>query len=111
MFCPQCKAEYRVGFVRCSTCDVELVDQLPVAGPPIKLGFEGPDSDLVVVRKYVNRFDADLAKTALEGFGIDSMIRSDIDEIEYSLALIVRSQDLKNAEEILVMADTNREHT
>ena len=41
MFCPQCKAEYRVGFVRCSTCDVELVDQLlPVADPPIKLGFE-----------------------------------------------------------------------
>ena len=52
MFRPQCKAEYRVGFVRCSTCDVELVDQLlPVADPPIKLGFEGPDSGLVVVRR------------------------------------------------------------
>src|SRR5712691_3163834 len=25
MFCPQCKAEYRVGFIRCSDCDVELV--------------------------------------------------------------------------------------
>ncbi len=30
MFCPQCKAEYRVGFVRCSDCSVELVDHLLV---------------------------------------------------------------------------------
>jgi predicted amidophosphoribosyltransferase len=26
MFCPQCKAEYRAGFTRCSDCDIELVD-------------------------------------------------------------------------------------
>jgi hypothetical protein len=25
MYCPQCKAEYRQGFTRCSDCDVELV--------------------------------------------------------------------------------------
>ena len=29
MFCPQCKAEYRQGFTRCSDCDVELVYALP----------------------------------------------------------------------------------
>ena len=29
MFCPQCKAEYRPGFIRCSDCDIELVDHLP----------------------------------------------------------------------------------
>jgi hypothetical protein len=28
MFCPQCKAEYRSGFARCSDCDVDLVDHL-----------------------------------------------------------------------------------
>jgi len=28
MFCPQCKAEYRRGFIRCSDCDIELVDHL-----------------------------------------------------------------------------------
>jgi hypothetical protein len=109
MFCPQCKAEYRVGFVRCSACDVELVDQLLPADPPPQLGFDGPDSGLVVVRRYVNRFDADLAKTALEGLGIDSMIRSDISEIEYSLALIVRSGDVKDADEILGVDDNNGE--
>lgn len=29
MFCPQCKAEYRPGFDRCSDCEVDLVEQLP----------------------------------------------------------------------------------
>ena len=29
MFCPKCKSEYRVGFVRCADCDVDLVDELP----------------------------------------------------------------------------------
>ena len=29
MFCPQCKAEYRPGFTRCSDCDVELLSALP----------------------------------------------------------------------------------
>jgi hypothetical protein len=29
MFCPQCKAEYRRGFTRCSDCDVDLVEVFP----------------------------------------------------------------------------------
>jgi hypothetical protein len=29
MFCPICKAEYRLGFIRCSDCDVDLVEKLP----------------------------------------------------------------------------------
>lgn len=29
MFCPQCKAEYRDGFSRCSDCDIALVGELP----------------------------------------------------------------------------------
>jgi hypothetical protein len=29
MFCPQCEAEYRPGFTRCSDCDVDLVEELP----------------------------------------------------------------------------------
>jgi hypothetical protein len=28
MFCPQCRAEYRPGFKRCSDCDVALVERL-----------------------------------------------------------------------------------
>lgn len=29
MFCPQCRAEYRKGFTKCSDCDVDLVHELP----------------------------------------------------------------------------------
>jgi hypothetical protein len=32
MFCPQCKAEYRPGFTRCSDCSVDLVERLPEPG-------------------------------------------------------------------------------
>jgi hypothetical protein len=28
MFCPECRAEYRAGFTRCSDCDVDLVQEL-----------------------------------------------------------------------------------
>jgi hypothetical protein len=28
MFCPQCRAEYRPGFTRCSDCDLDLVEEL-----------------------------------------------------------------------------------
>lgn len=29
MICPRCKAEYRIGFTRCTDCDVDLVYELP----------------------------------------------------------------------------------
>src|SRR5438876_9252916 len=60
MFCPQCKAEYRVGFVRCSDCHVELVDHLPVEeparAPKARRMFDvdpfAPEPELVVIRTY-----------------------------------------------------------
>jgi hypothetical protein len=33
MFCPECQAEYRQGFTRCSDCDVDLVYTLPQESP------------------------------------------------------------------------------
>lgn len=40
-YCPNCKAEYREGFTKCSDCDTELVDALPQEGNPIsnKVGY------------------------------------------------------------------------
>ncbi len=29
MFCPQCKSEYREGFLKCADCGVDLVGALP----------------------------------------------------------------------------------
>lgn len=34
LYCPQCGAEYRQGFTRCTDCDVDLVPALPKAEEP-----------------------------------------------------------------------------
>lgn len=31
MICPQCRSEYRTGFVRCASCDVDLVSEVSLA--------------------------------------------------------------------------------
>jgi hypothetical protein len=50
MFCPVCKAEYRLGFTHCSDCDVDLVENLADASPeqaePVALLWTGTDSGL-----------------------------------------------------------------
>ena len=113
MFCPKCKAEYRIGFIRCSDCDVELVDYLPVETPVPKEVSRGFESDrfeaepkLVVVRTYQSGLDADLAKTVLEAAGIQSMIRGDDIAPRYCsltqrVELLVRAEDAEDAEKIL----------
>ena len=115
MFCPQCKAEYRAGFTKCSDCDVELVNQLPAEPQPLS---ETDHPQLVVVRTYTSNVEADVARTALEAAGIESMVTSD-DEGRQSpglgftrgTALLVRSEDVKDADEILSVDDDNGEPT
>ena len=100
MFCPQCRAEYRAGFVRCSDCDIELVDQLPLDPPPIDLlrDVETGLPVLVVVRTYVKRLDADLARTALEAAGIESVVRR---AFLRGIELLVRPEDAQEAKAVL----------
>ena len=48
MFCPQCNAEYRPGFTRCSDCDVDLVQDPPhfaLAGAPPPADPGDPNED------------------------------------------------------------------
>jgi hypothetical protein len=118
MFCPQCKAEYRVGFVRCSHCDAELVGHLPVdgssPGTEVPGGFTDyplqSEPELVVIRTYQRGVDADLAKSVLEAAGIPSMIRGDAGRRYYygyglalktGIELLVRAEDVEDAEKIL----------
>lgn len=65
------------------------------------------DHTLVRVHTYLNGFESDLAKSALEAAGIDCMVRADdcgglrphlwMGGVE----LLVRAEDAKRAEEIL----------
>jgi hypothetical protein len=65
------------------------------------------DDELRVIRTYVNHFEADIARSALEAAGIESMIRADdcggvrphlwMGGIE----LLVRDQDADRADEVL----------
>jgi Putative prokaryotic signal transducing protein len=120
MFCPQCKAEYRVGFVRCTDCDVELVDHLPVheSSPVAEFprGRFEAEPKLVVIRTFQRGLDADLAKSVLEAAGIASMIRGDAGRryyYSYGLALgtgielLVRVEDAEDADKILDMDVTD----
>jgi hypothetical protein len=66
------------------------------------------DTQLVVVRSFRDRFDADLAQSALEAAGIESLVRSDDaggmrPALTFSngAELVVRIEDVERASEIL----------
>ena len=40
MFCPVCRLEYRQGFTKCSDCNVELVDNLPLGREEGSVNYE-----------------------------------------------------------------------
>ena len=110
MFCPQCRAEYREGFFRCSDCDNPLVDQLPADRPVTdrQAGSETDHPQLVVLRTFPTVVDADLAKSALESVGIDSMVRTDNKggqtpglAFSQGIELLVRADDVGAANDML----------
>jgi hypothetical protein len=66
MFCPQCHAEYREGFVECADCHIPLVDRLPDA--PAEAG-EG-DLDALILTGFASPVAIGLAKGLLQEAGI-----------------------------------------
>lgn len=66
MFCPECSAEYRDGFARCSDCDVALVSALPPEEMDAVPGAE--EVTVFVTRDMV---EAETVKELLEASGIE----------------------------------------
>ena len=71
------------------------------------------DTELVVVRTFSDRIEADLAQSALEAAGIESMIRGDDAGglqpglwVGTGVDLLVREEDAVNAGEILDVEPT-----
>ena len=66
------------------------------------------DSDLVIVRTFLNRFEADVAKSALDAAGIESVIRADdaggmrpAMSMGSAVELVVRAEDASRAAQLL----------
>jgi hypothetical protein len=110
MFCPKCRAEYREAFYKCSDCDIPLVDQLPADRPVThrRRRSKSDHSELVVLRTFPTVIEADLAKSALDSVGIDSMVRSDNKggqtpglAFSQGVELLVRGDDVGAANDML----------
>lgn len=102
MFCPECKAEYREGFTRCTDCDVALVDS-PSEGQT------GADmEDPVVVWRGTDPSAFSAALAALKEAGIPSFEISDHDQLVWGLAMprpryriMVKRMDMEAAERLV----------
>lgn len=71
------------------------------------------DSDLIVVRTFTDRIEAELAQSALEAAGIESMTRGDDAGgtqpglwASAGVDVLVREEDAANAREILDVEPT-----
>jgi hypothetical protein len=102
MFCPECKIEYRQGFVECSDCQVPLVAELPqeVAPQP------GERIELVTILKSGNDAAIAVAQSLLQDAGIDFLLRNKGQHALYPVGglgveIQVRREDVKEAEHLL----------
>ncbi len=73
LFCPQCGAEYREGFLECSDCHLPLVAALPSEPQPQPQ----PDLELVTVLVTGNPALIAVAKSLLEDSGIEYLTQNE----------------------------------
>ncbi len=101
-FCPSCRAEYREGFTRCTSCDVDLVDEPP---DPASEELNPNELQLADLASFPNASEAEMIQELLEGNGISTVIRGDADPIGATsgaepVTLLVEAKDLARAREI-----------
>ncbi len=94
-FCPICKAEYRPGFDRCSDCQIDLVDELPVEENHVP----NLNIKLVKIATFSSMPEADLALSYLENEGIECNIVRDTASGWRSELAFIRGIDIVVSEE------------
>ena len=104
MFCPLCKAEYRPGFTRCSDCDVDLVETLPLE--PSKPAPKFVDyAEYTEVLTTFNPLDIAFVKSLLDAEHITYFVQGEhflnVRPLALPARLMVRTDQVEQAEEIL----------
>jgi hypothetical protein len=111
-WCPECGAEYREGFTRCSECGVALVNEPPpgTEQPP------EPGPEWVEVAGYTTVEEARLAQGLLQEQGIPAEVVDkhvvlnpfpQVDEAE--VLLLVAPADLDRADAVLAEAEAGQD--
>ncbi|MDH3626111.1 MAG: hypothetical protein OEV00_12405 [Acidobacteriota bacterium] len=81
MYCPQCRDEFREGFTRCATCDVDLIADLESAPPPERVPEKKDAARHAAVApqmlEYCGFLDLNEARTSRDQLRAES-IRADI---------------------------------
>ena len=106
LFCPQCRAEYREGFLECADCQRSLVGELPPRPRP------QPDLDLVTVLATGRPSLIAVAKSLLEDSGIEYLTQNeglhDLFPVHmFRIDIQVRQED--EAEATALLADLEEE--
>ena len=107
MFCPECSAEYREGFARCSDCDVPLVAALPPEEMDAMHGAE--EATVFVTRDIV---EAETVKELLEANGVEVCVlgeNSPLPGVPGEVRLIVSHHHSELAHEIIEEARVEAE--
>ncbi len=96
MFCPECRTEYRPGFVRCADCDLPLVAKLPPEPPAI------PFDEVCTT---FNPGDVAVITAILEGDGIAHAFQGEtfnrVRPLVEPVRLFVRRDQVGRARELL----------
>ena len=99
MFCPQCKAEYRSGFTRCSDCDVPLVTSLPAEPKTV-----AQDTEEVVVFVAADMVEAEAVKGLLDVGNIEAFLvgeSSPLPGIPGAVEVVVRQDQAELASALI----------
>jgi hypothetical protein len=103
MFCPNCKAEYSEGILKCAECKIDLIPELP---PEPEESVEYVD--LVNLETYPDRIQAELAKGVLSAGGINAIVHGDeFGGYEPALSfssgvqLLIKREEIEEAKKIL----------
>ncbi|MBI3950936.1 MAG: DUF2007 domain-containing protein [Acidobacteria bacterium] len=98
-YCPNCRTEYRQGFIHCNDCGASLVSELPELP---EMEEPGQELRLVKLTEFLTPTEAGMVKELLEENGIPVLVRGQSDPLSIvsgaqPVALLVAESDLERA--------------